>query len=162
MSRRHVCLYGDYETMDKTFWTFSWIQLLHQPSTVAHRELYSFHVIQILKRHSSYHRYFHSVKHYKQRTIQNELFHWYSGVHDSPWTGGVDRRTEQGSHLLQLDTLYYRRMLFNPLTHGRFSDQYFKVLWEGDKTKFLYFFSYGHPQQKGLQGQELSGMGASW
>ena len=32
---------------------------------------------------------------------------------------------------------------------------------KGGKTKFLDFFSYGHPQQKGLQGQEFSGMGAS-
>ena len=49
----------------------------------------------------------------------------------------------------------------NPLNHGRFSDPYFKVLWEMGKTKFLDFFSYGHPQQKSLQGQEFSGMGAS-
>ena len=47
------------------------------------------------------------------------------------------------------------------ITHGRFSDPYFKVLLKGGKTKFLDFFSYGHPQQKGLQGQEFSGMGAS-
>ena len=31
----------------------------------------------------------------------------------------------------------------NPLTHGRFSDPYFKVLWEGGKTKFLDFFFTG-------------------
>ena len=44
----------------------------------------------------------------------------------------------------------------NPLTHGQFSDPYFKVLREGGKIKFLDF-----PQQKGLQGQEFSSMGAS-
>ena len=31
----------------------------------------------------------------------------------------------------------------NPLTHGRFSDPYFKVLSEGDKTKFLDFLFIG-------------------
>ena len=31
----------------------------------------------------------------------------------------------------------------NPLIHGRFSDPYFKVLWEGGKTKFLDFFFIG-------------------
>ena len=30
--------------------------------------------------------------------------------------------------------------ILNPLKHGRFSDLYFKVLWEGVKTKFLDFF----------------------
>ena len=29
----------------------------------------------------------------------------------------------------------------NPLNHGRFSDPYLKVLWEGGKNKFLDFFS---------------------
>ena len=55
----------------------------------------------------------------------------------------------------------YDVISINPLIHGRFLDPYFKVLLEGDKTKFLDFFSQGHPQQKGLQGQEFSGMGAS-
>ena len=36
----------------------------------------------------------------------------------------------------------------NPLTHGRFSDPYFKFL--GERV---------HPHQKVLQGQEFSGMG---
>ena len=31
----------------------------------------------------------------------------------------------------------------------------------GVKLNFFIFFSYGHPQQKGLQGKEFSGMGAS-
>ena len=35
------------------------------------------------------------------------------------------------------------RHKFNPLTHGRFSDPHFKVLWEGGKTKFLDFFFIG-------------------
>jgi len=42
--------------------------------------------------------------------------------------------------------------------HGRFSDPYFKVLWEEVKLNF-WVFSYGHPQQKVLKGQEISGMG---
>ena len=29
----------------------------------------------------------------------------------------------------------------NPLGYGRFSDQYFKVLWEEGNTKFLDFFA---------------------
>ena len=32
---------------------------------------------------------------------------------------------------------------FNPLTHGRFADPYFKVLWAEGKTKFLDFFFIG-------------------
>ena len=31
----------------------------------------------------------------------------------------------------------------------------------GVKLNFLIFFSWGHPQQKGLKGQEFTGMGAS-
>ena len=31
---------------------------------------------------------------------------------------------------------------YNPLGYGRFSDPYFKVLWEGGKTKFLDFFCH--------------------
>ena len=30
---------------------------------------------------------------------------------------------------------------------------------EGDQIFFLNFFSYGHPQQKGLQGEECLGRG---
>ena len=36
------------------------------------------------------------------------------------------------------------RNSFNPLTYGRFSDPFFKWLWEGIKL----FFSLVHPQQK--------------
>ena len=34
----------------------------------------------------------------------------------------------------------------------------FKVLWGEGGPHFEFFFSKGHPQQKGLQGQEFSGM----
>ena len=45
---------------------------------------------------------------------------------------GIFQETSKNFHMKKLD--------FNPLTQGRFSDPYFKVLWEGGKTKFLDFF----------------------
>ena len=68
-------------------------------------------------------------------------------------------------------TVYYRKIIWvvisilsaltltnQPYPHGRFLDRYFKVLLGEGGPIFLYFFSsYGH--QKGLQGQEFSGMG---
>ena len=36
----------------------------------------------------------------------------------------------------------------NPLTHGRFSDPYFKVLWEGVKLNFEIFFHRGIRNKK--------------
>ena len=44
---------------------------------------------------------------------------------------------------------------------GGFQTHISKCSERGVKLNFLIFFSKGHPQQKGLQGQEFSGMGAS-
>ena len=35
----------------------------------------------------------------------------------------------------------YNTAKLDPLKHGRFSDPFFKVLWEGGKTKFIDFYS---------------------
>ena len=39
---------------------------------------------------------------------------------------------------------------FNPLMHGRFSDPYYKVFWEGVKLMLYFFLHVGirHPQQR--------------
>ena len=50
-------------------------------------------------------------------------------------------------------------LFVNPLTHGWFSDPYFKVLWEEVKLNFRFFSMEGHRQQKVLSGQIFSGMG---
>ena len=58
--------------------------------------------------------------------------------------------------ILDSDPSFLKKQIpiwLNPLKHERFLDQYyFKMLWGGGGPK-------GHPQQKGLQGQEFAGMG---
>ena len=57
---------------------------------------------------------------------------------------------------LNIWALIFRTFRFNPLLHGRFSDPYFKALWEGLQ---LNFFLHMGIRYKKILGKEFLGMG---